>query len=335
MSHLTHLHQAAARLTLFLIVISALAITNRQGSAQVVQPDLLTATSFSVLAGQTVTNTGATVIGPPVGAPELGGSLGVSPGSAVTNFPPGQVIAPGEIHAADAVALQAQADLVTVYNTLAGESPCTALPANIGDLTLTPGIYCFTLDALFTVPSTGLTLDLEGDPDALFVFQVPGQLTTQSDYEVTFINGDAPCNVWWQVGSSATLGTNTQFVGNIVALTSISLATDTTLLPGRALARNGEVTLDTNLINMDGCQTLPPTPTPTNTPTSTPTPPPTPTPVPPTPTAAPTLPPSVAFLPETGERDDNRLPILLIGSTLLLAAVGLLFIRRRTSSELD
>jgi len=320
------------RYFLLLSLVVASALPDRKTAAAVSQPDLLTAGSFAVLAGTTVTNTGLSVVGPPIIAPILGGDLGVSPGTAVVGFPPGVVLAPGVIHAADAVALQAQADTTTVYNTLAGETPCTALPASVGTLTLTPGVYCFTSAALFTTPSLGLTLDLLGNPNSLFIFQIPSQLTTQSGYSVNFINGSAPCNVWWQVGSSATLDTSTKFVGNIVALTSISLATGVTLQPGRALARNGAVTLDTNTINMAGCLTLAPTstPLPTNTPTNTPTP----TPRPPptnTPTPAPTTTPG--HLPVTGyppaDMPYNPLPIVVAGSLLLLAAGAFMFRAKR------
>ena len=158
-----------ARLTAFLTIIGAMALMSGLVVAQVVQPDLLTATSFSVLAGTTVTNTGATIIGPPVGSPALGGDLGVHPGSSVTNFPPGFVLPPGVIHAADAVALQAKSDLTATYLSIAGITPCAALPASIGTLTVTPGVYCFTSDVLFTTPSTGLTLDLQGNADSLFI----------------------------------------------------------------------------------------------------------------------------------------------------------------------
>ncbi|MHB8625095.1 MAG: ice-binding family protein [Aggregatilineales bacterium] len=319
------------RLAALLALVGAMAMPGTQAAAAVTQPDLLTATSFAVLAGTTVTNTGPTIIGPPVGAPVLGGDLGVSPGTAVTGFPPGIVVPPGVIHAADAVALQAKTDLVTAYNTLAGETPCTALPASVGTLTLTPGVYCFTSAALFTMPSLGLTLNLQGNPNSLFIFKIPSQLTTQSGYPVNFINGSAPCNVWWQVGSSATLGTTTKFVGNIVALTSISLATGATLLPGRALAQNGAVTLDTSTINMAGCLTLPPTSTPTNTlrptatntpqPTATNTPRPPPTQPAPTSTAIPALTlPAVAHLPSTGYPPPDQPSI----AWLIPAAGGLL-----------
>jgi type VI secretion system secreted protein VgrG len=242
------------------------------------------------------------------------------------------VVPSGVIHAADAVALQAQTDITAAFNTLAGETPCTALPANVGTLTLTPGVYCFTSSALFTMPSGGLTLDLLGDPNSLFVFQIPSQLTTQAGYPVNFINGSPPCNVWWQVGSSATLATTTKFVGNIIALTSISLATGAAVSPGRALARTGAVTLDTNTINMTGCLTLPPTstPVPTNTPLPTNTPVPTNT---PTPTITPT--PVAVRLPSTGyppaDLPGNQLPIAVAVGLFLLAVGGWTFSQRQNT----
>jgi len=202
------------------------------------QVPLGTAEDFAVLAGSTVTNTGATVV--------TDGDVGVSPGSAIVGFPPG-VLLSGSFHAADATAAQAQADLTTAYSTAAG-LPCgAALPADLGGLTLTPGIYC----AATSVGITGiLTLDHQGDPNALFVFQIGTTLVTASGSSVVAINnGGVTClpNVFWQVGSSATLGTGSQFAGNILALTSITLTAGATT-NGRMLARNGAVTLDTNTV---------------------------------------------------------------------------------------
>jgi len=201
---------------------------------------LATAESFAVLGGSTVTNTGPTTIV---------GNLGVSPGLAVTGFPPGTVTG-GVIHAGDAVALQAQADLTTAYNTLAGqtcEHDFTGL--DLGGLTLIPGVYCFSSSAQLTGM---LTLDAQGDPGAVFLFQIGSTLTTASNASVLLINGAQGCNAFWQVGSSATLGTTTTFVGSILALTSISLTTGVRVF-GRALARNGAVTMDTNRIEMATC----------------------------------------------------------------------------------
>jgi hypothetical protein len=195
------------------------------------------ATPFAVLAGSTVTNTGPTVIT---------GNLGVSPGSAITGFPPGLVI--GTIHSADAVAAQAQSSLTTAYNVAAGLSPTSTLTGqDLGGLTLTPGVYFFSSSAQLTGT---LTLDAQGDPNAVFVFQIGSTLTTASNSAVVFSNGGQGLNTFWQVGSSATLGTTTAFTGNILALTSITLDTGANIGCGRALAQNGAVTLDSNLVSI-------------------------------------------------------------------------------------
>ena len=200
-----------------------------------------TAGAFAVLGASTVTNTGPSVIN---------GDLGVSPGSAVTGFPPG--IVHGTIHAADAAAAQAQSDLTTAYNNAAGQACNSNLTGHdLGGLTLTAGVYCFDSSAGLTGT---LTLNAQGVAGARFIFQVGSALTTASSSTVNYINGAQPCNVFWQIGSSATLGTATSFVGNIMALTSITMTTGATL-KGRALARNGAVTLDTNVITKATCDT--------------------------------------------------------------------------------
>lgn len=180
--------------------------------------------------------------------------MGVSPNLAIVGFPPGIVTPPSTIHAGDAVAAQAQSDLVTAYNAAAGlASTSTLTGQDLGGLTLGPGVYFFSSSAQLTGL---LTLDFQGNPDAEFVFQIGTTLTTASASEVAIINGGINggdgCNVFFQVGSSATLGTATDFIGNILALTSITLTTGVTL-DGRALARNGAVTLDTNVITMPDC----------------------------------------------------------------------------------
>ena len=197
-------------------------------------PSLGAAASFSVLGGQTVTNTGPTT---------LAGDLGVSPGSAITGFPPG--LALGTTHKADAVALQAQNDTTNAFNLLSG-APCdTDLTGqDLAGKTLVAGVYCFTSDALLTGT---VTLNAQNDPAAVFIFKIDSKLTAASASSVSLINGANPCNVFWKVGSSATIGTSSMFKGTIVALTSIALQTTATLA-GRALARNGEVTLDSNQV---------------------------------------------------------------------------------------
>lgn len=203
--------------------------------------DLGTAGNFAVLAGTTVTNTGPTVID--------GGNVGVSPGTAITGFPPGTVVPPFITESANAATLQAQNDLTTAYNAAAGLAPTQDLTGqNLGGLTLLPGVYFFSSSAQLTGT---LTLDDLGDPNAQFVFQIGSTLTTASNSSVVSINGGPMpgCTVFWQVGSSATLGTGTAFEGHILALTSITMNTGATMLDGSALARNGAVTLDSNTIN--------------------------------------------------------------------------------------
>ncbi len=225
--------------------------------------DLGTADPFAVLAGTTVTNTGPSVVS---------GDLGVSPGTAITGFPPGVVIN-GTQHAADAVALQAQSDLTTAYNDAAGRTPATQVTSDLGGQTLAPGVY--KADAAMSLTGT-VTLDGEGDPGAVFIFQAGSTLITASSSTVAVINGTRACNLFWQVGSSATLGTDTTFVGNVLALTSATLQTRTTV-QGRILARNGQVSLDTNTITRPACEitppptTSPPTTAPTTSPTTAPT----------------------------------------------------------------
>jgi hypothetical protein len=212
------------------------------GGALAAQPPVGLGTdgAFAVLGGQTVTNTGSSTIN---------GDLGVSPGAAVTGFPPGTVN--GTIHAADAVAAQAQLDLTTAYNDAAGRTPFVSVPADLTGLTLTPGVYQNSTALALT---GAVTLNAEGNPDAVFIFQAGSTLTTGSGSTVNLINGAQPCNVYWQVGSSATLGTTSTFVGNILALSSISMDNGVTL-DGRALARNGSVTLINDTITAAQCAT--------------------------------------------------------------------------------
>lgn len=220
---------ALAALVFFLLPASALAATD---------PGLGTAGNFAVLAGTTVTNTGPTWIT---------GQLGVAPGSAVTGFPPGTS---GVQHKADSVATTAQTNLTAAYVNAAAQ-PCpgtNTFPAgvNLGGKNLVPGVYCQT-----TAPALTGTLTLNGS--GIYIFQIGSTLVTASGARVVLIGGAQPCQVFWQVGSSATIGTSTTFIGTIMALTSIAMQTGATL-NGRALARNGAVTLDTNrIIQSSGC----------------------------------------------------------------------------------
>jgi hypothetical protein len=204
-------------------------------------PSLGTAQKFAVLGSSTVTNTGPSVIT---------GDLGLSPGKAVTGFPPGTVDG-GKIYKADAVAKQARADATAAYDDLAGQTCNTTyrVPTDLGGKTLVPGVYCFASSAAITGT---LTLNAEGNPDSVFIFRMGSTITTASDSTVALINGAQRCEVFWQVGSSATLGTGTNFIGTVIALTSITLDTNAKL-SGRALARNGAVTLDSNTVSVTSC----------------------------------------------------------------------------------
>ena len=205
--------------------------------------DLLTVGDFGVLGGSTVTNTGSTVIN---------GLLGVSPGTAITGFPPGTATAQ---HAADAVALQGQIDLSAAYlDALSRPTTANLTGRNLGGLTLVPGVYNFDSSAQLTGT---LTLNGLGNPNAVFIFNIGSTLTTASASIVSLINSAQGGNVFFVVGSSATLGTTTSFIGNILAQTSITLNTGATLICGRALARTGAVTLDTNTISICTVTTTP------------------------------------------------------------------------------
>lgn len=213
---------------------------SRTVASDLTSPALGTVASFAVLAGSTVTNTGPSTIH---------GDLGVSPGLAVTGFPPG-LISGGATHAGDAVALQAQSDTATAYDALAAQ-PCTVdlTGKDLGGMTLVPGVYCFSSSAQLT---GALVLDAGGKSDAVFVFKTESTLTTGSNASVRVINGGSNCDVFWKIGSSATIGTGTSFAGSILALASITLTTGATL-SGRALARSGAVTMDNNAISLPIC----------------------------------------------------------------------------------
>ena len=217
----------------YCLLALALTFTYQPATAAELPVALGSASTFAVLAGQTVTSTGESI---------LLGNLGVSPGSAVTGFPPGAVL--GKIHAADSASARAQYDLTTAYNNAAGRRTApVAVSGNIGGRTLTPGLYKSTSG--LEISSGDLTLNAQGNPNAVFIFQMASTLTTTSGRKVILTGKAQAANVFWQVGSSATIGTTTVFKGNILALTSISLATGATL-EGRALARNGSVTMQDN-----------------------------------------------------------------------------------------
>ncbi|MDO8348947.1 MAG: ice-binding family protein, partial [Planctomycetota bacterium] len=197
-------------------------------------PTLGSAVRFAVLGGSTVTN---------IGPSAITGDVGVSPGTAITGFPPATVT--GTIHAGGAVAAQAQADATIAYNALVGAACTTVMTGqDLGGLTLTPGVYCFATSAQLTGT---LTLEALGNANAVFIFQIGSTLTTAPNSAVNLSNGADACRVFWQVGSSATLGTTTAFAGTIIALTSVTMNTGASM-SGRAIARTGAVTLDSNVI---------------------------------------------------------------------------------------
>ena len=218
-----------------------------------------TAAAFAVLAGTpAITNTGPTTIT---------GDVGIHPAVAVTGFPPGVVT--GTIHAADAVALQAKSDLVVAYDDAAGRTPATAVAGGtLGGLTLVGGVY--TAGGLTLALTGTLTLDGQNDPNSVWIFQATSDLVTASSSVVTFINGGQPCNVFWQVTSSATLGSGSTFAGTILALTSITMASGVSM-SGRALARNGTVTLINDSITRADCAAPTATATPVVSPAVSPT----------------------------------------------------------------
>src|SRR5665811_812299 len=197
-----------------------------------------TADSFVVLAGAGITNTGPTT---------LNGDLGTFPTTSISGT--GTLTVTGANRAGDAVTQGAKTDLVTAYNTAAGEGPTSPIAADLGGRNLAPGVY----NSASSIGLTGaLTLDAGGNPSAVFVFQAGSTLTTASASVVNLVNDAQACNVFWQIGSSATLGTNSNFRGSILALTSITATTGATI-EGRLLARNGAVTLDTNTITKATC----------------------------------------------------------------------------------
>jgi type VI secretion system secreted protein VgrG len=207
--------------------------------------NLGTAKAFSVLAGSGVTNTGVT---------KLEGNIGSHETPTITTDTPFVFTGTGSNHAGDGVTQQAKADLLQAYNVVAGALPPSAVPQELtrNDPYL-PGIYRASSSMLL---SGAMTLDGGGRNDGVFIFQAPSTLTTESNSVVNFTNGAQPCNVYWQIGSSATFGTGTDFVGNVLAHTSITATTNATF-EGRLLANFGAVTLDSNTISAPGCDTSP------------------------------------------------------------------------------
>jgi len=211
-------------------------------AADVATVPLGTSANYSVLAGSTVTNTGPTV---------LNASNGLSPGTSITGFPPGLVTAPGTTEIANPAAQQAQVDLTAAYLDAAGRSVDTTTTADLVNLVLVGGVYAGPSKSALSLTGP-LVLDGAGNANSVFIFQTNSSLTTASSSTITLINGAQECNVFWQVASSATLGTGSVFAGNILAFSSITVTTGATV-HGRALARNAAVTLDTNTFTTPTC----------------------------------------------------------------------------------
>ncbi|MGP0021213.1 MAG: ice-binding family protein [Candidatus Sulfotelmatobacter sp.] len=216
---------------------STWSFTTATAACQTPLVPLGSAGTFVVLAGSTVTNTGPTVI--------TGGNLGLSPGSAVTGFPPGALTPPAVMFVTDPTAAQAQLDLTTAYLYTAGLPGGAVLPGDLSGLTFTPGLYKTSSTVMLSAGNA--TLDAQGDVNAVFIFQIGSTLTTIGSTQVILAGGAQAKNVFWQVSSSATLGTNSTFQGTIMALQSVTLDTGATL-NGRALARNAADALDSNPI---------------------------------------------------------------------------------------
>ncbi|MFL5846862.1 MAG: ice-binding family protein [Solirubrobacteraceae bacterium] len=228
----------AAQKAPFVLAIALLAIVVPAAGAAQPPVGLGTAASYGVLAGSAVTNTGPSVIN---------GDLGLSPGTSITGFPPGTVN--GATHNSDAPAAQAQADLTVAYDDAAGRNPAATVTGDLGNQTLVAGVY----RSASALGLTGtLTLDGQNDANAVFILQAGSALTTASGSRVALINGAQACNVYWQIGSSATLGTSSVFAGTVVALQSVTL-NDGVTVDGRVLARNGAVTLINDVITRPAC----------------------------------------------------------------------------------
>jgi type VI secretion system secreted protein VgrG len=233
MKTVTTLLQRCARLTILASVVALLGAADPASAG----PLLGSAASFAVLGGSTVTNAGSTTIT---------GDLGVYPGTAISGS--GMITLTGTVHPGDTVAQQAQADALTAFNTLAAQPVTTNLTGqDRGGKSLSPGVYSFSSSAQLTGT---LTLNFGANPNQSFIFQIGSTLTTANAAAVDVLNGGANSGVYWEVGSSATLGSGTVFAGNILADQSITLDTGA-IVCGRAIALTAAVTLDGNTISND------------------------------------------------------------------------------------
>jgi len=261
------------------------------------QPRLGTALNFTVLAASTITNTNSPTV--------ITGNLGLSPGTSVTGFPPGAVTGIQDVH--NATALNAQNDLATAYNdAFTATSTSDLTGQDLGTKNLGPGVYTFSSSAQLTG-----TLTLTGS--GVYIFKVGSMLTTASNAVVQVTGGAQACSVWWQVGTSATLGTGTQFQGNLMASASITMNTGANILTGRAMALNAALTLDDNRVSppVGACAAgtgATPTPTPSKSSTSK-------VPVPP-----------------TGAGNPNAM-LLVVGSVMIVGGLAVALGRRRSDRQ--
>jgi hypothetical protein len=224
-----------------IVAAAVLLVTTYPGGGEAATaPSLGAAQTFAVLAGTGITNA--------AGLTTITGDVGSSPTATETGFT--SVIVIGTNHLGDTTTQAAKTNLATAYNNAAGQTPVTTIGTELGATTVPPGVYD-SLAGTFGITGT-VTLDAQGDPNAVFIFKMASTLTTASASNVNLIRGAQSCNVFWQVGSSATLGTYSSLRGSILALTSITVTTGVTV-DGRVLARNGAVTLDSNTITKPTC----------------------------------------------------------------------------------
>jgi len=243
LSQAQHVRRSMTAFLGVMALLAALVVLPQNAAQAATAVPLATAEGFAILGGSTITNTGQTTVT---------GAIGLHPGTAVTGFGPGAdaVTLNGALHLTDALALQAKTDLTTAYNNAAAQSPATQIPTELGGSILTPGVYT---SAAGTFGITGqLTLDAQGDPDAVFIFQMGSTLTTAAASSITLVNDADACNVFWQAGTSATLGANSTFKGTIMADQSITLGNGAAV-EGRVLARTAAVTMDSNTITNAVC----------------------------------------------------------------------------------
>lgn len=320
---------------LAIVAVAAIGVfTNISTSSAITPVPLGNSSTFAVLAGAGITNTGTTVV-----SGTAGGDMGSSPTPSFTGTE--TITTNGTMFlAAEANVGQAKGALDTAYLDAAGRTPATAVPVELGGTTLVGGVY----KSPTSLGITGtVTLDAQNDPNAVWVFQTDATLITASSSLVSLINGAQACNVFWQVGSSATFGTDSDFAGHVFAQTSIQ-TTSGTVIRGQLLARDASVTLISTRIINDACTAVTPTPTATATATATPTPTPTETssggdttPSTPTPSPTPTATPEETPSPDRTTTTGGELPntetpwisFAIIGSLMALLGGVLLVTRRK------